>query len=185
MGSANSILLALLLTVSAGCGNMTDDLIPSGSDKRPVVTPGTTGPFPGQIAPDFTVPDMFGTAVTLSSVITATNVQGAVFYFTMWCPICWDHMDNIVNVQIPQFPAVKFYAVDYVNDTLAQVQQSAINSGYSGTPLTILADTQNTVEHLYQGTMGITVVVDRNGIVRMNEDYKDGTRLHSALLGLP
>ena len=185
MGSANAILLVLLLTVSAGCGNMTDDLIPSGSDKRPDVTPGTTGPFPGQIAPDFTVPDMFGNSVTLSSAITTTGVQGVVFYFTMWCPICWDHMDNIVNVQMPAFPTVRFYAVDYVNGTIADVQQSAINSGYGGTPLTILADTQNTVENLYQGTMGTTVVVDRNGIVRMNEDYKDGARLQNVLSHLP
>ena len=185
MGSVKNSVLFLLLVLLTGCGNMMDDLSPSGSDKRSPVTAGTTGPSPGQIAPDFTVPDMFGTAVTLSSVITTTGVQGAVFYFTMWCPICWDHMDNIVNVQIPLFPNVRFHAVDYVSDTIAQVQQSAINNGYYGTALTILADTQNTVENLYQGTMGITVVVDRNGIVRMNEDYKDGARLQNVLANLP
>jgi peroxiredoxin len=185
MGSVRITALFVLLILIAGCSGMTDDLFPSGSDKQPPVTPGTIGPLPGQIAPDFTIPDMFGTAVTLSSVITTTGVQGAVFYFTMWCPICWDHMDNIVNVQMPAFPTVRFYAVDYVNGTIADVQQSAINSGYGGTPLTILADTQNTVENLYQGTMGTTVVVDRNGIVRMNEDYKDGARLQNVLSNLP
>jgi peroxiredoxin len=185
MGSGRKATLFVLLILIAGCGGMTDDLIPSGSDKRPTVTLGSTGYLPGQIAPDFTVPDMFGTAVTLSSVITTTGVQGTVFYFTMWCPICWTHMDDILNVQIPAFPTVRFYVIDYVNGTLADVQQSAVNTGYYGTALTILADTQNVVETLYHGTMGITVVVDRNGIVRMNEDYKDGTRLHSVLLNLP
>jgi hypothetical protein len=185
MGSVKISALLILLVLLTGCGGMTDDLFPSGSDKQPAVIPGTIGPLPGQIAPDFTIPDMFGTAVTLSSVITTTGVQGAVLYFTMWCPICWTHMDDILHVQIPAFPNVRFYAVDYVNGTLADVQQSAINTGYYGTALTILADTQNIVESLYHGTMGVTVVVDRNGIVRMNEDYKDGVRLHTVLTDLP
>jgi len=185
MGSVKNSILIMSLVMLAGCGGMTDDLFPSGNDKQPPVTPGTIGPLPGQIAPDFTIPDMFGNDVTLSSVLTTTGLQGVVFYFTMWCPICWDHMDNIVNVQIPAFPNVRFYAVDYVSDTITQVQQSATTYGFSGTALTILADTQDTVENLYHGTMGITVVVDRAGIVRMNEDYKDGVRLHNVLAGLP
>ena len=184
MDSAKKILLFALLVLVAGCGGMMDDLAPSGSNKQPVVEPGSTGPLPGQIAPDFTVPDIYGNNVTLSSVLTTTGVQGAVFYFTMWCPICWDHMDNILNVQIPAYPNVRFYAVDYVNGTIADVQQSAITNGYYGTALTILADTQNTVENLYHGTMGITVVIDRSGNVRMNEDYKDGSRLHDVLANL-
>jgi hypothetical protein len=185
MGSVKKNALLLLLVLLTGCGGMSDDLFPSKSDKQPPVTPGSTGHLPGQIAPDFTIPDMFGNDVTLSSVLTTTGVQGAVFYFTMWCPICWTHMDDILNGQIPRFPSVRFYAVDYVNGSLADVQQSAINTGYFGTALTILADTQNIGENLYHGTMGVTFVVDRNGIVRMNEDYKDGVRLQNVLANLP
>ncbi len=33
--------------------------------------------------------------------------------------------------------------------------------------------------------MGTTVVVDRFGVVQMNEDYKDGTRLNQILGQLP
>jgi len=185
MGSVKKVTLFVLLVLFAGCGGMADDLLPSGSDKQPIATPGSIGYLPGQIAPDFTIPDMYGNSVTLSSVITTTGVQGVVLYFTMWCPICWIHMDDMLNVQIPRFPNVRFYAVDYVNGTIAYVQQSALNTGYFGTALTILADTQNIVEGLYNGTMGITVVVDSAGIVRMNEDYKDGTRLLAALAALP
>jgi hypothetical protein len=185
MGSVKIITLVILLILFAGCGGMADDLLPSGSDKQPIATPGSIGYLPGQIAPDFTIPDMFGNNVTLSSVITTTGVQGAVFYFTMWCPICWTHMDDILNVQMPRFPNVRFFAVDYVNSTIANVQQSAINTGYFGTALAILADTQNIVEDLYHGTMGVTVVIDNTGVVRMNEDYKDGTRLQNVLAGLP
>jgi hypothetical protein len=183
MGSVKKATLLVLLVLVAGCGGMTDDLIPSGSDKQPPVTPGTIGPLPGQIAPDFTIPDIFGNNVTLSSVLTTTGVQGVVLYFTMWCPICWDHMDDILYVQMPRFPNVRFYAVDYVNGTLADVQKSG--SDYSNKGLLILADIQNIVKDLYRGTMGMTVVVDSSGIVRMNEDYKDGVRLHNVLAGLP
>jgi peroxiredoxin len=185
MVSVKEITLFIAIVLIAGCGSMKDDLCPSGEDKQPAVTPGSTGYLPGQIAPDFTVPDMFGNNVTLSSVVTTTGVQGAVLYFTMWCPVCWNHMDDMLNVQIPSFPNVRFYAVDYVNGTIADVQQSAFNTGYGNTALTILADTQNIVENLYHGTMGITIVVDSAGIVRMNEDYKDGVRLHNVLAGLP
>lgn len=185
MGSVKKKALLLLLVLLTGCGGMSDDLFPSGSDKQPPVTPGSTGYLPGQIAPDFTIPDMFGNDVALSSVLTTTGVQGAVLYFTMWCPICWTHMDDILHVQMPAFPNVRFYAVDYVNGTLADVQQSALNTGYFGTALTVLADTQNIVEDPYHGTMGITVVIDRTGIVRMNEDYKNGVRLQNVLADLP
>jgi hypothetical protein len=33
--------------------------------------------------------------------------------------------------------------------------------------------------------MGTTVVVDNTGIIRMNEDFRDGTRLQATLAGLP
>jgi hypothetical protein len=33
--------------------------------------------------------------------------------------------------------------------------------------------------------MGTTVVIDRTGTVRMNEDFKDGTRLQTVLTALP
>ena len=185
MGSVRTFFFIAIVAVLAGCGGMMDDLNPSSNNNQPAVTPGSTGYLPGQIAPDFTVPDMFGNDVTLSSALTTTGIQGAVLYFTMWCPICWDHMDNIQNVQMPAFPNVRFFVVDYVNGTIADVRQSAISNGYGSTAMTILADTQNIIETRYYGTMGITIVIDRTGIVRMNEDFRDGVRLHAILAGLP
>jgi hypothetical protein len=49
----------------------------------------------------------------------------------------------------------------------------------------VLADTNQSVLDLYHATMGTTVVIDSTGIVRMNEDYKDGTRLRNVLEALP
>jgi peroxiredoxin len=177
-----AILLMFLLT---GCGSMMDDLSPSGSDKRPAVVPGTTGPLVGQNAPDFTLPDTLGTSVTLSSIITTTGVQGAVLYFTMWCPICDTHMSNMQAVFLPAYPDVQFFLVDYVSGTVADAANAQLINGYAGSGFTVLADTTQTVLNLYQATMGTTVVIDNLGVVRMNEDYKDGVRLQNVLAGLP
>ena len=187
MGSVKNSLLVLLLILLIGCGGMTDDLFPSGSDKRPSVQCGVTGPSVCQIAPDFTLADTLGSSVTLSTVLSSVSpsVQGVVMYFTMWCPICDGHMMHMVNNIIPSYPNVRFYAVDYVSGTIAEARQAEVTNGYAGSGLAVLADTQNTVLGLYQATMGTTVVIDRTGVIRMNEDYKDGTRLLAALAALP
>ena len=174
------LLLPLFLVA---CGNMMDDLNPSSSDKRPSVQPGTTGPAVGQNAPDFTLSDTLGNNVTLSSVVP--TVQGVVMYFTMWCPICDSDMSHMQSTTIPAFPNVRFYAVDYVSGTVADARNAEISNGFDGSGFTVLADTQQTVLGLYQATMGITVVIDRTGVVRMNELYKDGSRLQTVLSNLP
>jgi peroxiredoxin len=174
--------LLLLLTLAA-CGGMKDDLNPSGNDNRPVVQPGTTGPAVGQNAPDFTLSDTLGNNVTLSAVFP--TVQGVVLYFTMWCPICDTHMSHMRSSAIPGFPNVRFYAVDYVSGTVADARNAEISNGYDGSGFTVLADTQQTVLGLYRATMGTTIVIDRTGVVRMNEDYKDGSRLQTVLSNLP
>jgi peroxiredoxin len=176
MGSVNKhwLLLVLILTFFAGCGGMMNDLNPSSSNKSQM----------GQIAPDFTLSDTLGNSVTLSSALTATGVKGVVLYFTMWCPTCDVHMSSIRSSQIPIFPNVRFYAVDYYDVTVADARNSELSNGYDGSGFIVLADTANTVLNLYHGTMGITVVIDKDGIIRMNEVYDDN-RLTSALTNLP
>lgn len=174
--------LFLLLTLVA-CSGMMNDLNPSSSDNRTAAQPGTTGPAVGQNAPDFTLSDTLGNSVTLSSVFP--TVQGVVIYFTMWCPICDTHMSHMRSSQIPSFPNVRFYAVDYVSGTVADARNAEISNGYDGSGFTVLADTHQTVLGLYQATMGTTIVIDRTGVIRMNEDYKDGSRLQTVLTNLP
>ena len=36
----------------------------------------------------------------------------------------------------------------------------------------------------YDATMGTTVVIGSDGVIRMNEDYKDGSKLKDVLSGL-
>ncbi len=162
---------------------MQDDLLPSGKDKRPVVQQGTIGPFVGQVAPDFTVTDTRGNPITLS--VVAPQYQASVFYFTMWCPTCDSHMSHLLANIAPQFPSARYFAVDYVSGTVTEAWNAEVSNGYAGTAFTVLADTSHAILNAFQGTMGTTVVVDAGGVIRMNEDYKDGSRLLAILGGLP
>jgi len=175
---ARKCCLLLVLFVLAGCG---DNLLPSGEDKRPAVQPGSTGSSVGQKASDFSVSDTSGNTVSLSSALASR--KGIVLYFTMWCPICDSHMSNLRNI-IPLFPSVGFYAVDYVSGTVADSANSAAANGFAGSFM-VLTDTGHTLLNNFQGTMGTTVVIDSSGIVRMNEDYQNGSRLQAVLAALP
>ncbi|MBC8018285.1 MAG: redoxin domain-containing protein [Verrucomicrobia bacterium] len=175
-----TLLIAVSLSVLSGCG---DNLAPSGADQRPAVQAGSTGASVSQKAPDFSVSDTNGNIVTLASALAAR--KAAVFYFTMWCPICDTHMRSIRSSIAPSFPTVGFYLVDYLTGSVSDASSAASANGYAGGVFTILADTNHTLTNNFLGTMGTTVVVDNTGIIRMNEDYQDGTRLQSTLAGLP
>jgi hypothetical protein len=82
-------------------------------------------------------------------------------------------------------PDVSFFAVDYVSGSVADARAAELNSGLSGAGFRVLADTHQAVTNAYLGTMGVTVVIDKTGVIRMNEDFKDGSRLIAALAALP
>jgi len=177
-------ILSLALLVLAGCGSIQDDLLPSGSNKVPAIQPGTTGHSVGQYAPDFTVSDALGNTITLSSETPAH--RGVVLYFTMWCPTCFSEMDIIIrDIIVPLNTDVVFFAVDYVSGTIQQARNAQMDNGYDGSGFIVLADIAHTIQNEYNGTMGKTVVIDKNGIVRMNELFNGGSKLQSVLGGLP
>jgi len=181
----------LILSVLLGCGSWTDDLAPSGKDKRPpdevtsttTTSTRTTGSAVGQKAPDVTLQDSLGNSVTLSTVIPSSG--GVVLYFTMWCPTCDTHMAYLRDYVIPSYPKVVFYAVDYVSGSVADARSAEVSNGYLGSGFTVLADTSQTMLTAYDGTMGTTVVIDKNGTVKMNEDLKTGAMLQTVLRNLP
>jgi peroxiredoxin len=164
----------LLLT---GC----DDLNPSSEDKRTPAESGTIGPNVGQTAPDFSLFDTLGNPVTMSAELV--DADGIVMYFTMWCPICDSHMSHMRSRVIPNFPNVKFFFIDFVSGTIDASRAEQLNNGYAD--VTVLVDNTQDVKTLYEATMGTTVVIDSIGIVRMNEDYKDGVKLTEVLTALP
>ena len=180
MYSVRIIICLFLCLLVAGCG---DNLLPSDSDKRPVVETGTVGPAVTQKAPDFSVTDTSGTTVTLSSALSGK--KGVVLYFTMWCPICDSHMNNMRSEVAPLYPTVGFYLVDYVSGSVADAANAAAANGYAGVVFTTLADLGQVMLGSYQATMGTTVVIDSAGIIQMNEDYRDGQNLKAVLSALP
>ncbi len=179
MFSCKLIGLLLFFFMLAACG---DNLFPSGEDKRPSVQAGISGGSVSQYAPDFSASDTNGTVVTRASSVAGK--KGAVFYFTMWCPICDSHMSSIRASIAPSFPDVNFYLVDYVSGSIAAAADAASADGYAGGFFTILADTNHTLLNNFQGTMGTTVVIDSAGMIMMNEDYRDGSNLRSILTSL-
>ncbi len=175
----NKIALCILL-VLASCGT---DLAPSGKDIRPTIQCGTTGPYVCQTAPDFTLSNTLGNPVPLSSILSSPTTSGVVLYFTMWCPVCDADMTDMRSM-MPAFPNVSFLIVDYVSGTVADARNAEVSNSYAGSGFIVLADTQQNVLKLYKGTMGITVVIDRNGVILMNETYKSA-KLQSMLASLP
>ncbi len=173
--------LSFLLLVLLSCGT---DLAPSAKDQQPPVQCGTTGPQVCQVAPDFTLSDSLGNSVTLSSVLSAPSTSGVVMYFTMWCPTCTTDMDLMRDWIMPDFPHVTFFAVDYVSATVAQARNAEISNGFDGSGFIVLADTNLAVTKLYKAGMASTVVIDRNGVIRMNENFKSD-KLQSVLGTLP
>lgn len=178
---AKLLLTSSLLLVFAACG---DNLNPSGEDKRTAVVAGSTGGAVSQKAPDFSVSDINGSTVTLAD--TLTGRKGVVFYFTMWCPICDSHTNNMRGYVAPLFPDVGFYLVDYVSGTVSDSASAAAGAGFNGGSIATLADTSHILQNNFQvdmkpATMGTTIVIDSSGIIRMNEDYRDGSRLKAEL----
>lgn len=179
MSFPKTILIALAFTLTA-C----DDLYPSGDDKRAPVDSSTIGASVGQIAPDFSLSDTEGNTVTMSAELV--NTDAIVLYYTMWCPICDSHMSHMRAQVIPNYPNVRFLIVDYVSGTVELSRSAQVSNGY--TDMTVLVDNIQTVLTLYEATMGTTVVIENagsHGIVRMNEDYKDSTKLTATLDALP
>ncbi len=163
-----------------GCQEITDDLIPSSEDKRPEIQIGSSGSQPGQLAPDFTVVDSKNNSHTLTDELALSD--GVVLYFTMWCPICDSHMDHIRTHLIQNFPNVRFLVVDYVTGSVSASRASQLASGYAS--FTVLVDHNQALLETFKGSMGSAVIIDSNGIIKLNEDYKDGRQVRAILEAL-
>lgn len=171
------LVLALLLSACNG-----DDLAPSGEDKRQQVVPGSIGYHPSQQAADFTLRDSSGNEFRLSDQLAGADAL--VLYFTMWCPICLGHSDHMVYAVMPQFQnrgTVRYVLVDYVSGSVSQSRAAESANGYAGSGFVVLADMQQHVFRQFNAAMGSVVVVDSSGVIRLNEDYRNGEHLMDSL----
>jgi peroxiredoxin len=173
------LLLPFLLLLSA-CG-IGDDLFPSGADQRPAVIPGSIGPAVGQVAPDFTIPDLAGAPVSLYSTLASS--RGVVLYFTMWCPICDAHMSDLRANALPAYPDIPILVIDYLSGSPAAAKASQVASGWDVPGFTYLADVDGSLERFYGAGMAV-VVIGHDQVVRMNGEYS-WPRLQAVLGALP
>lgn len=180
------ILIAALLALSACGGDLTDDLNPSDADLRPAVTAGTIGHLPGQTAADFSLRTSTDQIFQLSEHLAtgAVPADAVVLYFTMWCPICLAHSDHMYNLVIPQFKSrgtVVYALVDYVSGSVPGARASEMANGYAGSDFITLVDSQQGIMSQFNAAMGSVVVIDANGTILMNEDYRNGAGLTETL----
>ncbi|MDX2471895.1 MAG: hypothetical protein QNL04_15100 [SAR324 cluster bacterium] len=156
-----------------------NDLVPSGENKTASAASTTTGT---NIEIDITVQN--GSDVDIDLDTELTKHDAIVLYFTMWCPICNGHADKMIAKVMPSYSNVGFYLVDYVSGSTSSSQISLVSSGYQNAGVTLLVDLAREIELKYDGTMGTTIVIDADGNILMNEDFKDGVLLSSILSGL-
>ncbi len=185
----NGWLKAALLGLAAislfGC-DISDDLIASDEDKRPAVTAGSSGYLPGQRAADFSVVDSQGDEFVLSDHLAAGRAPAdvVVLYFTMWCPICLAHSDHIYSQVMPRFQGrgtVVYALVDYVSGSVSASRASEVANGYAGSDFVTLVDAHLALLDQFNGAMGTVVVIDSDGTILLNEDYRTGAALMQTL----
>lgn len=165
--------VAVLALLIAGCGDMADDLNPSGADKS-----GSGATI--TLESDVKFSDIHGNESSISTELV--KAEAVVFYFTMWCPICDSHIDHIARHAVIDFPNVKFILLDYVSGSQQAAKAAAQSAGMANSSIfTIAVDADRRLTELFDGTMGVTVVVDRNMTIQMNEDYKNGAKLEEVL----
>ena len=166
----------------SACDGMTDDMLPSGTDERPEVDTSIMGTQVGQQSPDFAMFDTLGNSRGLYAELDVPN-DSVVLYFNMWCPICDSHASHMRANVMPLFPDVSFFLVDYVSGTISVSRDAQLANGYGD--IETLVDTGQVVFDMYGASMGTTVVIGNDRVVRMNEDYKDGVKLTETLQALP
>ena len=173
--------LILMLAGLSAC-DIQDDLIPSNSDKRSNVTIGSAGHLPGQIAADFTIKDSLDNDFILSDYLEGGSKPAdlVVLYYTMWCPICLSHTDHMYNNVLPQFRdrgTVVYGLVDYVSGSVSATRAAEQANGYAGSNFTILSDEKQALLKQFNGAMGIVVIIDSDGTILLNEDYRNGSSM--------
>lgn len=159
---AGAVLCAVLLP--AQCSN----LLPDGTDMRSKNTSSLL--TVGQAAPAFSLPTSDGGTLTLTSALAGKT--GVVLYFTMWCPVCTSHTDELVQAIMPAYPNARYVLVDYVSSSIGEAAMLKNYGGYDSSGIVVALDNTQSFMNSYGATMAYVVIIDSTGKIRMNEVYK-------------
>lgn len=150
--------------VLAHCSN----LLPDGDDLRSKNANGIL--TVGQTAPEFALPVTDGATLTLATALSGKS--GVVIYFTMWCPVCTSHTDEVVQAIMPAYPNARYVLVDYVSASIGEAATLKTFGGYDSTGIVVALDRSQSFMNTYGATMAYVVIIDSTGKIRMNEVYK-------------
>ncbi len=122
-------------------------------------SPVTTKPVAKIAVPDFTLPDLSGNQVTLSSFKGKSPVL--LTFWATWCPYCIEEMPNLVRLQKKYGDKIKILAID-IQEPRARVISFARNRNID---LTILLDEEGDVSAAF-GLVGVPtlVLIDKEGM---------------------
>ncbi len=121
------------------------------------------GIMKGQIAPDFTLKDISGKQMSLSS--EKNNVVCLVFWAT-WCPYCVREMPRYKELHAKYAAkGLKILSINIAaNDPLPRVEAFQQKTQL---PYPILYDSMQEVSRLYYVTgVPVSVIIDRKGIIQ-------------------
>ncbi len=162
-------LLLLGVIFLLGCQ---EDLMPESKN-----TNITHEPF---IISDFTAKLNTQQEYSLSDALT--HHDGIVLYFTMWCPVCDNHMQLLRSDFVTQYSDIDFVFVDYVSGSAANSRATQLNSGYSD--FNVISDVDDFLEETLQGSMGSIILIDKNFTVVFSEVFKNHMDLAEAIEAL-
>jgi peroxiredoxin len=144
------MVLALILTV-AGCASTG----PTGN--------GTVGSRVGDLAADFTLKDLDGQTVTLSSLLGRPVM---INFWASWCSPCRSEMPDIQAVYLERLadsPSLVILSIN-LGEASATVRQFMADSFYT---FPALLDSQKSVAIQYDVTsIPTTFFIDENGIIK-------------------
>lgn len=144
--------ILILGLAGSGCGDAQQD------------APRSTGLMQGQVAPDFTLPDLEGRQTALSSFKDSSPV--CLVFWATWCPYCIQEVPKLKKIYDNYAgKGLKVLAINVAtNDPLERVMAFQKKSSIA---YPILYDAAGTVSRMY-GVMGIpvSVIIDRNGVIK-------------------
>ncbi len=151
------VLIALLLGIALCCGCSRE----SGKEankSKPLAFEGVEG----AVAPDFSLKDLDGHELKLSSL------RGKVVllnFWATWCPPCREEVPSLVALN-KQMSGEKSFQM--VTVSIDEGGKQAVEDFFkaSGVTLPVLLDTDRSISRLY-GTTGVpeTFVIDRKGVI--------------------
>jgi len=124
----------------------------------------TTGLTKGQLAPDFTLKDLTGKDVSLSSFRDKSMV--CIVFWATWCPYCIKEIPKLKEIYTKynekglEIISINIAANDPIKRVAAFQQKNAV-------PYNILYDEKNVVAKMYGITgVPVSIIIDKKGIIR-------------------